>query len=53
MRIIRIESCAECPHFNESFSSKGGWCETKQTTGIVDNPDTIPDWCPLEKEEGE
>ena len=43
MKIIRIEKCGECPdydHFNEH-----GHCYALAED--VD-PDTIPDWCPLE-----
>jgi DNA-directed RNA polymerase subunit RPC12/RpoP len=57
-RIIRIESCAECPHCKPRvmYSQRdtepvkrtiGYQCEARLKAYIAD-PATIPDWCPLE-----
>ena len=55
-RLLRIETCGECPFVKEwekgimqyfGCSKKvGGWFEPKQV-----NPDSIPDWCPLPEAE--
>ncbi len=52
-RIIRIESCAECPH--RLLISSGWLClagKNMPARKDWDELKTIPDWCPLEKEEG-
>jgi hypothetical protein len=55
-RIIKVEKCRECPHFfpEERSSSTGElWtkpcCSEISTSTIkeIDDPETIPEWCPL------
>ncbi len=42
-RIVEIESCAECPHFEENRS----YC-TNYGSVITSQVDVIPGWCALE-----
>lgn len=52
MKVIRVESCGECPH---SSSGYGGCLCTHpfkpQGDGWVKTVGLPPDWCPLEDEE--
>jgi hypothetical protein len=64
-RIIRIESCDECPYIGERGTGKVAFipcCELKECRelpytvsaqkpiDLADPTGVIPDWCPLEKE---
>ena len=55
-RLIRIEMCDECPHAVGSRSCRASqWCDEGgilRTRKFTDFP-LIPDWCPLEQDEGE
>jgi hypothetical protein len=43
---IEIESCQECPHFYASWvANKHNFCLEEDK--VVENPHTIPDWCPF------
>ncbi len=43
MKILLIENCAECPYF-----AIGSRYICRKGHGQIDDPDTIPDWCPLD-----
>jgi hypothetical protein len=45
MKIIRVESCRECTDMQVSH---GAHCLAGTKYRQIDDPDTIPDWCPLE-----
>jgi len=53
MKIIKIESCMECPHVcgpnfdKESHEFRMYCCEVDQILEIEE--DIIPKWCPLEE----
>ena len=55
MRIIRIESCAECPHCKPHRGSFRGCADfsfrcSASDAQDIDNIQDIPGWCPLEIE---
>lgn len=54
-RIIRIERCAECPHYNCDDDDDTGEHEFAQCIEMgfkdIQTWPKIPEWCPLEKEE--
>ena len=48
MKIIRVESCMECPYYNASYCY-GDSDKRRMFDPMRSNPGTIPDWCPLEE----
>jgi hypothetical protein len=54
MKIIRISNCGECPYV-DSFGKPFGMGTCNETNKFYNGVklDTIPEWCPLEDEEGE
>ena len=50
MKIIKIKTCCECPHYPGSFgldeNIQQPACE--QTGRHIENAKQIPEWCPLE-----
>jgi len=62
MKVIIIHNCRECPYVKNIVGwDYWVWCEymTKKEginiVKLIDNPDVIPEWCPLKtlKETGE
>lgn len=49
MRIIKISRCLDCPHCQE-FDEED-YCRAKAIERWSIDSDTIPNWCPLEKEQ--
>jgi hypothetical protein len=48
---MTIRDCAHCPH-SRTDDECLWYCENKHTDQfVIDNPETIPDWCPLEDAE--
>lgn len=51
MKHIIVRSCRDCPYFVDwAPDAKLWWCEAMKKNNIVqriEDPDTIPDWCPL------
>lgn len=58
-RIIRVTKCAECPHCDPRVMYSQRATERVQRTvgyecaawhkAYLQNPESIPEWCPLEK----
>lgn len=47
-RVIRIEKCAECPHWREPWGCSA-MSYVLDASRQAMNPETIPTWCPLER----
>jgi len=50
---ILIGACAECPYCQPRFRNLQivEKCYYKDSSAEIPDSDTIPDWCPLEKQE--
>jgi len=62
MKVIIVHNCRECPYaYNNYYWESYAWCkyatkkEGRNIVKLIDNPDVIPEWCPLKtlKETGE
>jgi hypothetical protein len=52
MKIIRIGSCAECPHVFDGTPYEYDWCgHPKIGNREIVDLDAMPNWCPLEDAE--
>jgi len=45
-KIIKISGCGQCPHYWKRDSNHTSIC--KRESKIIDDPKSIPEWCPLE-----
>lgn len=48
MKIIKVEKCLDCPYGKRELIFKSKVFECRWHHRRVENPEDIPDWCPLE-----
>ena len=47
-KILIIIRCVECVHCEYLLDSLGEWVCRKNNDKVIEDIQTIPDWCPLE-----